>query len=249
MKRRALIIASDDKELPGDYKDIDNYKEFFLSITGGAWFENEITLCQGLSKSDTLIKINDIKKQYNDLVIAIFAGHGEDINGITSVQLNNRNECITQAEIENLSKRQISIYDCCRKERNIIHKMTMDARLTSESYSSNFLEKNESRKIYEKNIINADEQQVVLKSCSNNEYADDTQEGGLYSVNFIQAARYYDDNNIANKTAISAHLFAAEKVVEKNKNQNPEHSMPRVQNKLIISINPRRLAHQKMIYG
>src|SRR3954469_9618417 len=97
MVRRALIIASPDTKhgsLPGARKDIDHFRNFLISDTGGAWESHEIVTLQNPFHADVKRELG--KMSASGYAFVTFSGHGSHHVGKglneTSLCLNNTDE-------------------------------------------------------------------------------------------------------------------------------------------------------------
>jgi hypothetical protein len=101
--------------------------------------------------------------------------------------------------------------------------------------------KQEIRQKYVSRIMQSIEQQVKLYACSVNETADDTRDGGRYSINLLNCASKHGDNEF--KTIGVAHTEATILTSRQNSSQNPDSILPRClsHQQLIISIFPNTL--------
>lgn len=223
MKRKALLIGNSNG-LSGVQKDLLDFKKFLCSNKGGAWYENEIVL---IEKSDLAIvrnEINKIKLSYPDYVITFFSGHGAYKRG-TILELADEN-IINESELFNLSKRQISIFDCCR---NRIVAFS-DSSVSMDNYELVELSsKRLTRLLYEQRIMQSVAQQVRLYSCSIDESSYDTNEGGVYFQNLLTIAKTFDGNTkeLTERTHIT------------NGKQHPDAVLPKClsSQELVLSIN------------
>lgn len=227
MKKKILLVGNTDG-LPGVKVDLANYKKYFKSNTGGQWNDNEI-IEKFDPKKDELIKLIDTLKAENlDYAIVIFSGHGGQKRE-TVLELNSDGEQFAESRFENISKKQVTILDCCRAYSQMITESINEVRL-SKSFSA-FVG---TRQRFEKRISEALPQQIKMYSCAIGEYSHDTPKGGAYSKNLIETA-YLDDSEFIyfGRT----HEKAAEKTTKEFKEQNPE------------IIQPRLLSSQQLIFG
>lgn len=220
MKKHALIIGCSGFNLnflPGVKKDVDSFKFFLISNTGGAWYDNEITSLYNCS----LIKINNtiakLKTELNDFVFLVFSGHGE-----YSIKHNCRKlyvtdkEYIYESDLLDLSNKQITIIDTCAGEEDI---MTESIKKISslESHTDN---KYIYRELHETYIKRCSPQEIILYACDINESSIDETNGGLYSSNLIKAAELSKED----LNPLQAHNIASEIVIAKSKRkQNPQY--------------------------
>jgi len=183
MKRKALLIGNT-SGLPGVKVDMQNYRLFLQSDTGGAWRTNEIETLVDIAKSNLLTKISIMKSQSYDYVVVLFSGHGGQIRE-TVLELNKDGETIGESYLRSIAQRQLNIYDCCRCYPQAV----TESALIEKRFES--LAKSESsyvRQRYDNRIMMAIPQQVNLYSCSVGQSSYDSKEGGIYLTNLIKAA-------------------------------------------------------------
>lgn len=232
MVKRVLIIGNNDG-LPGVKIDIANFTKFFKSGYGGFWQDNEFEIMLNPSRINLLRKIQILKNMDLDYCIVIFSGHGGQHREVV-VEINGDGEMMHEAEFKNISKRQLTIFDCCR---GLISE-SLSARSLGSPISKSFsLTENYIRARFENRILQAVEQQVTLYSCSINEYSQDTSEGGVYSKNFLfSAVNVFNEFKLVGKN----HEEASYLTKKENPKQNPDAILPRClsEQQLIISINP-----------
>jgi hypothetical protein len=255
MKKKAIIIANQDGKLTGVSKDIEHIQEFLKSIPGGAWNTDEIELHINPSLSSLRLSLAIDKLSKYDYMMVFFTGHGGHKRQETYVQINNDKQLIAQSELENLCNKQINIYDCCRSEIEELKEARASLSMDSYSFSDSLrLSRIQARQIYNNQIEKAKPQQLILYSCSLNEYSQDESYGALYLTNLLR-----DANNFTNceyyekrfKVALESHLNAVERVKkdnrDKNNPQNPDYRatrFPNIEHHLILSINPESYVHR-----
>lgn len=190
MKRKALLIANT-SGLQGVKVDIEKFSSFLQSKHGGAWYDSEIQIAANDSKLNLLRKVDELKRQKNDYTVVLFSGHG-GYQRKTILEINSTGETILESELANISKRQLNIFDCCRSV--IPDTMTKSAM---ESMTARFSESvNTYRQRFDTRIMQADEQQANLYSCSIGQVSYDSTDGGVYLSNLLVAAKkisYPDD--------------------------------------------------------
>ncbi len=89
MKKRVLLIGNPGDEDADNYcrgvlRDIDNYKQYFMSFAGGEWYESEIKTMLKPSKIEVETEIS--KMQDLDYSIIVFSGHGYSKDNITYIE-------------------------------------------------------------------------------------------------------------------------------------------------------------------
>lgn len=232
MKRQALIIGAPDADIPGVYVDVENYKDFLLSLLGGYWHKSEITVLINPSKPSVQENINILKEA--DYAMVIFAGHGHQPKrgGPILISLSPNVE-IDSSILKYGATKQTLILDCCRvlAEEQIMLK----ASLESVSHITS-LNSNECRKYYDKRISECSNGLVVMYGCDVDETCSESKnEGGHYSSELIQAARYWHEtefvdtqNNYDILSVRKAHELAEVKVKSRSGGrQNPVIEYPR----------------------
>lgn len=237
MKRKALLIGNSNG-LPGVKKDILNWRRFLKSDQGGQWFDEEIKIMMNPTKMDLNLMIHGyIKRENPDFAIVIFSGHGA-YQRETILELNEREEFITENELIGIAPRQISIFDCCRE---ILLESSVEDRLQMRSFSEGGVFKKNIRPYYDARIMNAIPQQVRLYACSIGESALDSGDGAMYMKNLLESSL-----NISTpyKLVGTAHEEAKNStIIEANRKkhkQTPDACLPKclLRQQLIISINP-----------
>lgn len=230
MKKRLLLIGNTNG-LPGVTRDIHNYKSFFLSDYGGAWDDSEIITKMNPPKDELESKLSKLKSMSLDFLIVVFSGHGGHKRK-TVLEINEFDEQISEEELDNLADRQINIYDCCR---------ATTAQVISEGFDRSMIKSAQVglkiRKLYEERIMQAIPQIVNLYSCSIGEISNDTVNGGIYTNCLLKAARLVSkDFSLVSE----AHSSALECTRNKQKNQNPDATLPKClsSQSLVLSINP-----------
>ncbi len=237
MKRTALLIGNSNG-LAGVKIDINNFNNFLKSDIGGKWYDSEITVEMNPTRRSLLAKIEQLKTENNDFAIVVFSGHGAYTKN-TILELNRNEEIISEIDLKYISKRQISIFDCCR---NVVQEPLKNKALLSDSFNRS--ERNDYiRNKYDARIMQSIEQQISLYACSIGESALDTENGGLYSSLLLKSVS--PDYDSLYKLVGEAHEQASEKtknaawVMELHR-QNPSATIPKClsSQQLIMSINP-----------
>ncbi len=228
MKKKILLVGNNDG-LPGVKIDIENYKKYFKSLTGGQWNDNEIIERLNPKKDELISLISSLKAQNLDYVIVIFSGHG-GMKRETFLELNPDGEQFSESRFENIAKRQVTILDCCRAKYQIITESVHEVRMFKGGGIIGTRERFESR------ISESLAQQIKLYSCAEGEYSQDTPKGGAYSKNLIETA-FNDDSQFIyfGRT----HVTASEKTTKEFNEQHPEIIQPKLftSQQLIFGIN------------
>lgn len=248
MKKKAIIIANQVLLLTGISKDIDHIQNFLKGISGGAWNPDEIEVNINPSLSSLKLSLAIDRMTGYDYIMVFFTGHGGHKRNQTYVQINNDKQLIAQSELENLCKKQINIYDCCRSEIEEQKEVRKSVILDSFDFSGSLrLNRIEARRLYENQIQRAKPQQLILYSCSLNEYSQDESYGALYLTNLLKDANRFDNCQYYGKkfkVALESHQNAVIRVKSDNTDrqnpQNPDYKatkFPNIEDHLILSIN------------
>lgn len=226
MKKKILLIGNNDG-LPGVKIDLANYKKYFKSKTGGQWFDSEIIERINPKKSELITLIDTLKSQDLDYIIVIFSGHG-GMKRETVLELNPEGELFAESRFENISKRQVTILDCCRAYLENLSESINEIRLFKAGGLVG------TRERFEKRILESVQQQIKIYSCAEGEYSHDTPKGGAYSKNLIESAF---DSESGFVYFGRTHVTAAERTTKEFKDQHPE------------IIQPKLLSSQQIIFG
>ena len=217
---KLAILVGNNEGLPGVKKDLIKFKNYLKSLKGGVWIENELRIFEDTSRTDLLDFLNQVKYANLDYILFYFSGHGHQKRGV-QISLNNSDEIIEEDEIFNLSKKQLTIFDCCRgvEEYDGLGDVFESNKHILGPVEYSIMEK------YEKAISIVPDQQMILYSCSKGEYSSDTQEGGLYTKNLLKSAIESNDEYVF---TIDSHCNAYCLTIEANKNQHPDYLMAKL---------------------
>ena len=185
MKRYAFLLGNTDG-LEGVKKDMIRFKSFLQSGVGGAWEQNEICCRCNLNYDEVTSIVETIRNKCCNYVIVYFSGHGE-MKRSTKLCLNASGEVLDEEEIFGLASRQLSIYDCCRVSPGI-DKTAMNFTL-NESVESYLTRRNMYRNRFDSLIEEASEQNIRLYACMPGRYANETNDGGLYTQHLLDVAK------------------------------------------------------------
>lgn len=239
IKRKALLIGNSNG-LPGVKVDLDNSKKFLMSLDGGAWNEDEITVLNNPSRLRLLTKIECFKGKY-DFMIVIFSGHGA-YGRETILELNQDEELIQESQLIAIAPKQITIFDCCRAR---VQEPLFESRSTiTFSDSGDSSVRYRVRKRYDLLISNAIDQQIRLYACSVGETALDTTNGGLYLSNLLSQARVFASEEEYKRVG-RLHQIVSKGVeqqawINELHRQHPDAVLPKCLScqQLVFSINP-----------
>lgn len=234
MRRKALLIGdfgSKDGYLSGVEYDLNNYANFLKSLRGGAWCDSEISIYCNASRDTILKEIMEIKQGVYDIVFAVFTGHGRYDNGEKCRMLSINDEEISEKKLWDLAPKQILILDSCSFLPNIAQESTKLNSLLLESRNSLA---RLARQKYENFCSQCPPQQIYLYASEIGTFANDTENGGLYSINLLEAlekseiqGQYLD--------IVEAHRNVVAKFKQKIKEpQKPEIKLQSSDSKLYI---------------
>lgn len=241
MRRIALLIGNSNG-LEGVKKDLYDWRNFLVSISGGAWVKDEIKILMNPSKVDLLNFIGGIRDK-NDFAIVIYSGHG-GYSKETILEINENEEIVTETDLLNIAPKQISVFDCCRSLVT-----NLDCLNERQMYfASGGLLPNIQvvRARYEERIKQAIDQQICLYACGVGETALDTEAGALYIQELVSEAKEFPNNREFNTVEMVhriASLCTRISAKKRGYTQNPTANLPKClsSQKLILSINPSRV--------
>lgn len=230
MKRSALLIGNTGG-LEGIGVDIERTSSFLRSSHGGQWRDSEITKLFDPSRRQVNEVLRQIRGERADYLFFLFTGHGCHF-GQTELSLNSH-EKLNESELNSLADRQLSIFDCCRVERQISLEALDEARaFTLDSVDI-------TRQRYENRIMQAAKQHTKLYACSIGEFSYDSPRGAIYLTNLLNAAASISNDVV---TVEEAHSAARAKTsIHANQNgfkQTPAAIQPKLPRdmQLILSI-------------
>lgn len=236
MKRKAILLGNTDG-LPGVKIDIKRFSHFLKSDIGGAWIDNELEIFHDIAKANLLSKISNWNREAFDYVIVLFSGHGGQIRE-TVLELNKDGEQIGESLLLSIAQRQLTIFDCCR----CLPQVTSDRSFMENKYEALAKSQTNVRMRYDKRIMEAIPQQVRLYSCSIGETSYDTQDGGVYLKNLLQAATNLSSEfkliGTAHQEAVLPTLRYSR--IQNHGDQNPDAVLPKClsSQQLVMSIKP-----------
>lgn len=201
MRRGVLLIGNPgDRNNPDEYckgvfSDLKRYKEFFLSIQGGAWDEDEICSLPIYTSSDAVRRALRWLDSM-DYSIVVFSGHGGSQERQTILALSEDCEDVI-GESELIKVGRTVILDCCRapieEDERGLEKTA--SRPVMDSWHG--ITRELARRIYDEGIEKCGSQAVVLYSCSHGECSEDISGvGGAYSTELLDIAENWHGGNI-----------------------------------------------------
>lgn len=200
MKRKAVLVCNNDAS--GATHDIDKWRKYLLSGGGGAWVDGEIERLVNPTLTHLTSTLERVKRENNDFVIVVFAGHGE-WERTTLLEINPQGEEVSETAFNNLSTREIVCLDCCRGV-NRLTESSVEAELRM--FSANQMDS--LRQAYDNRMMQAYPQQVNLYACKVGQCAYGDNNGGFYTNNLIEAAHDFLPNSDF-QTINRAHNIAA----------------------------------------
>jgi len=231
MKREALIVYMPNtpcqSTLAGTIKDEENIRRFLTSSTGGEWKDTEIISLKNPTIKEVKCIINTMWD--SDYTFVVFTGHG-----YIEVKKNSYGQIIRHQkmlvadgelvlnDLKTGASRQAMIIDACRKFEVI----SQSTKIFSKSMSSmmeNFSIRIQTRKIFNKAVIDSDEGLTVLFSSKENESSsDDPVVGGAFISSLIGGAEEWNENKSGILTLDKAHELAID-YMQENFQQTNQH--------------------------
>lgn len=245
--RKALIIGSPDKNIPGVNVDIKNINSFLLSAIGGAWKDSELINLTNPTIEEVRNKINLLTQV--DYSFVFFAGHGYYSMREARTILNiNATQELDSIELRQGASKHTLILDCCRilEDDRILTEAAMES-LVFDSANQQEPTESECRAYFNKEIEECSPGLVVMNSCNLNEYAGESAgQGGYYTSSLIKSSQDWAKNKLLsidlNKeyswcTTQKSHNDASIQVKKLSGNrQNPVFEGPRSENKFPFAI-------------
>ena len=194
MKRKAIIIASPLRKgysgfLPGVQYDAINYASFLTSPLGGAWRSNEIKILVNPSKSQV---IETMFYTTADYVFTAFSGHGgTDQRTRKAILKINENESIWLSQLTAKANRQLAIVDTCSTFVN--YGFPKKPQLIGDLFGQvSKLTLSQARFLFDSRVMASGRGWTVLHSSSHGESSIDTEEGGVFSLSILKAAKIWE---------------------------------------------------------
>lgn len=236
MKKLAIIFGNNNG-LPGVVKDCNRIDAFLRSPFGGCWADNEIVY---LPFEITIEKLRNfiekVKQCSFDYIFVYFSGHGGSRDKHTVLEINSKKEQIELRELLHLSKRQLTIVDCCRYPCDMPSEEDFSFTKSIKEESSSitpFI-----RKAFDNRLLQAFPQSVVVYSCSDGEYSDDLGNGSRFTNALLDSMYAIDKQyKLVSEVFSEASISTSE---SSDYSQNPKMSMPKIspQYQIPLSINP-----------
>ncbi|CAJ0785130.1 caspase family protein [Ralstonia chuxiongensis] len=233
--RKALIVGCPDTDIPGVLVDMENYRRFFRSSSGGAWKPNEIEELK--SPSPSLLQSAMHRLKSSDYSIVVFAGHGGYSNSkqATVLQLS-PGVSVDEHELKDGAPRHTVIIDACRVhlDKPVTEEFRAKA-MTFDSADNPAL----SRILFDNHIRACAPGLAVMYSCSIGEGAlEATDSGGLYSSILIRVGENRRAGTGQISTISDVHADATAVVRRETRDrQNPRAMFPRTLPRFPFAVN------------
>lgn len=195
MIRRALIIYCNNTrsgKLAGPSQDNQNFREYLTSSLGGYWYDEEILSLPNPSSIKIYEAINSFLNGA-DYTFVIFTGHGFiDIDNNMQQNIELSDKRIPISKLRTNAKRQTLIIDACRGYFSSF-------RILSKAFgdiSDSFIIKENTRKMFDYSVLNAEEGLTILYAASENQTALDTNVGAAYLLSLLEVAKNWKEYDI-----------------------------------------------------
>lgn len=239
MKRRALIIGASfptvsENYLAGVNIDLDSYRNFLISPTGGAWIENEeLFILKNATKDNIKSMIKKLTDQKPDYSFVTFSGHGGADSPTQNYINTHDDQKMTVEELWINAPKRMLIVDACRKQAKF--KVLMEAArkaVAMDSFSDPTARKILARKLFAEALEDSPLEYCMAYSCSYNETAADRGDiGGLFTSTLIRNSYEWAQNRRSEYRTIQKTMDAVKPLVsaarEDAKKQTPIFSRDR----------------------
>lgn len=192
--RKAIIIGSpgeyrDLKFLPGVSIDLENYNNYLQSKPGGQWHENEIKILIDPTSAEVN---NEIIAATQDYIFINFSGHGYTDIASDEQYICLKDKDILVSKLVGTSKKQTIVIDSCREySTHLAEKLRLELILEAKL----FVDKKDTRTIFDNAIIKSPDGIILVNSTSLNQSAgDDEYKGGHFTYSFIKGGRDFGKN-------------------------------------------------------
>jgi hypothetical protein len=175
-RRKVIFIkgfSKNKQELSATMAFVDKYKEWFKSNAGGAYEENEIKILEDITAEE--LKLN-LESDILDFVVVIAIGHGANQEDCQLFGLNHE-EIIKLGQIVELIKsdKQLWLIESCRVLRSDIEAIDLNDKKPLFKKGGVLppapITREKSRALYNKQIKNCDNGNVICFACSKDEIA------------------------------------------------------------------------------
>lgn len=197
MKRRAIFMGDNDAShglLAGVSKDLNDVYGFLCSDRGGAWESTEFLYLPRPNTVSLKAALLDARAAALDYLLIMFAGHGGHDATHGSYVCLSSNEDYLASGLRGMATRQFILIDACRtlsrvslREDSIKLGRERPAGALDPSY------RQRCRRAYDAAVQQAEEGTVTVLSCSVNQSAGDTANGGVFTQALLGAASRWID--------------------------------------------------------
>jgi hypothetical protein len=230
MKRRAILIEAADFSIPGAKVDVEYYRQYLTSQTGGAWYANEIVTLVKPPLSELRSEIRKAELEAEYLFIS-FSGHGymkRRTQNASPPQSEKELTIICLNDVQEISLQQINpsiknfvIIDSCREYEKLTKAMKLEnlIRLSEEA------SRDVARELFDDAITAAGAGQILAFSCGINEAAgEDPNRGGHFSVAMMECGKSFSKHG-QQRAICTDEIFACayKKVKTFEAQQNPKY--------------------------
>lgn len=240
MNKRLILIYNEgivntDTYLKGVLKDMENYHDFFKSLEGGSWYDNEIMVFH----KPTVAAV----KSYVDSVVEceyfliVFCGHGGSDGDETILDLS-RGQDLPLSELRSWVSytRNLIICDCCRVPPEVEPIMeSLNVRVGMFSQDGSIVSRIKVRGEYHKAIRATNSRIYTIGFASSlGEAAGETPHGGYYSHSLLKAAATVANSSTTGVFSfLQCHNMAEPEVIKlSHDEQHPDYMMMRLQKQL-----------------
>jgi len=235
MNRIAIIISAPGgydhrtKRLEGIVNDSENWRNYLSSNLGGAWeeSENEILFVNDPTPEDFKNLHVFVKNNNYDFVFLAFSGHGgyDKTTERNAYFINNK--IIPENYFLFETDKQLTIFDACRiPEENIFGLECFSEEDVDLIKSFSRLREKEVRalckKKYNDAILKLPPMEERLYSCSIGETAGDIYNGGLFTLQLMDAVKIISYSQKGIITTSQAFTLAKRKTINTRRKQNPD---------------------------
>lgn len=194
MKRRALIIGASyppesEEHLAGVNIDLNNYRYFLTSPSGGAWVENkELFILQNATKQKIQRMITRLRDEKPDYSFVAFSGHGGAASPDSNYIYSHDDKEMNVRELWIKAPKRTLIIDSCRKQSPFYPIQESSTKIAAmDSYTDIEAKKIIARSIFFDALKKSSIEHFRAYSCKYGETAADSDEyGGLFSSILIK---------------------------------------------------------------
>lgn len=219
--RRALLIMSQEDDIPGVAIDRENWKNHLRSPAGGAWQDHEFAVCNKPTSTQLSMALSWTSSA--DYTFIAFSGHGSARSETDTVLDINDKDTVSSTKLVTQAARQTLILDCCRK---LPQRRFTEARAINSISMDSYKDPELARLRFDQHLRSCDPFRVQLNGCDVDQTAGESDSsGGFYTSALIRAAQATPAGTILGIR--EAHQAARRAVMERQPSQTPTGSYPR----------------------